>query len=345
MTDPRLEIRQVKEFSEIGGVQRAPGSGEDLLNVYWDNASGKFKYRVDSTVESAEREEGGDALVITLTDGTVFTVDLGALAWEDEATVDFPVTSVFGRTGDVVAEPGDYTAAQVTNAFDKTADDLDDIDEGVTNKHFTATDEANLDLNTAARHTHSNKPILDLITDAGGGVIPSTAEITAWNDYLQNYPEYMMDLIAGMIQNGGGLDISYNDGADTLTFTVDFSGLTTDDLPEGTTNLYASENAVESYTLYLDASSDVATRIASLVEGTDYPTGWVLSVDAGVNLVVAPDISKKLISISVFEIDTVERIAKPFSDAFSGYFQDGDDITIEGLDTLAVPLRIEILMR
>src|SRR5262249_14715108 len=31
-----------------------------------------------------------------------------------------PVTSVFGRTGAVVAVTGDYTAAQVTNAVDKT---------------------------------------------------------------------------------------------------------------------------------------------------------------------------------------------------------------------------------
>ena len=39
------------------------------------------------------------------------------------------VSSVFSRTGVVTAQNGDYTAAQVTNAFDKTADDTDDITE------------------------------------------------------------------------------------------------------------------------------------------------------------------------------------------------------------------------
>ena len=52
------------------------------------------------------------------------------------------VASVFGRTGVVTAQSGDYTAAQVTNAFDKTADDTDDITEGATNK-FATTAEKN----------------------------------------------------------------------------------------------------------------------------------------------------------------------------------------------------------
>ena len=55
------------------------------------------------------------------------------------------VDSVFGRTGAVSAQSGDYNASQITNAFDKTADDLDDITAGATNKHFTAADETKLD--------------------------------------------------------------------------------------------------------------------------------------------------------------------------------------------------------
>lgn len=59
-------------------------------------------------------------------------VDGGGLTWtlvDDGANtrvtitpaVAFPVTSVFGRTGAVVATSGDYTAAQVTNAADKSS--------------------------------------------------------------------------------------------------------------------------------------------------------------------------------------------------------------------------------
>jgi len=44
------------------------------------------------------------------------------------------VISVFGRTGAITSQNGDYTASQVTNAFDKVADDTDDIIEGIVNR-------------------------------------------------------------------------------------------------------------------------------------------------------------------------------------------------------------------
>ena len=47
------------------------------------------------------------------------------------------VDSFNARTGVVVPASGDYTAAQVTNAFDTSADDTDDIVEGATNKFAT----------------------------------------------------------------------------------------------------------------------------------------------------------------------------------------------------------------
>jgi hypothetical protein len=43
----------------------------------------------------------------------------------------FPVTSVFGRTGAVVATSGDYTAAQVTNAADKSSGSLQSFTAGL----------------------------------------------------------------------------------------------------------------------------------------------------------------------------------------------------------------------
>lgn len=54
------------------------------------------------------------------------------------------VTSVFGRTGAVLPVSGDYEASEVTNAFDKTVDDLDDLTEGTTNKHYTSTEKTKL---------------------------------------------------------------------------------------------------------------------------------------------------------------------------------------------------------
>lgn len=57
----------------------------------------------------------------TATDAQVLTADgAGSATWESVAGNS--VTSVFGRTGVVVAATGDYTAAQVTNAADTTTD-------------------------------------------------------------------------------------------------------------------------------------------------------------------------------------------------------------------------------
>jgi len=51
---------------------------------------------------------------------------------------------VFTRTGAVTAQSGDYTASQVTNAFDKTADDSDNVTQGTTNYFVNSTEKGNI---------------------------------------------------------------------------------------------------------------------------------------------------------------------------------------------------------
>ena len=47
------------------------------------------------------------------------------------------VSSVFGRVGDIAPAVGDYNASQITNAFDKSSDTSDGVPEGTTNLYFT----------------------------------------------------------------------------------------------------------------------------------------------------------------------------------------------------------------
>jgi len=54
------------------------------------------------------------------------------------------VSSVFGRTGAIVATSGDYEASEVTNAFDVTANTSDDLSEGLTNLFFTDAERSKL---------------------------------------------------------------------------------------------------------------------------------------------------------------------------------------------------------
>lgn len=99
------------------------------------------------------------------------------------------------------------------------------------------------------------------------------------------------------------------------------------------------------FTLLLAASSDVATRLVGLVEGTDYPTGWVLSVDSGVNLLITHTLTgRKCAFVNVWETNgSDEDLAEPFKTAYMQIKNNGITVKIVGLDTLAVALRIELI--
>lgn len=346
-----FDIRQIKQCFKIGGEFRSPDEREHGKRFTWDNDLGFFVYEDDIKLSTAARENASNRVEFTLSDGSKIYLSLGALAWANNVDTSSPVTSVFGRVGDVTAQSGDYTAEQVTNAFNKAVDDTDDLVEG-SNKFVSATQKSNIDSNTAARHTHTNKSVLDAITNAGGGVIPTALQISTWDSYSGTTDEQIQYVVSLLIQNGTGITWVYDDTNATLTPTVNLSSFTTDNLAEGAVNKYASTSSGGSsttmVTITLPASSDIATRIAGAVEGTDYPTGWTLAADSAVNLLITHTLSGRTVAhISIFEVSgTSSRLAKPFSDAYTGIVGDTDDdtILIEGLDTLAVPLRIEIFL-
>lgn len=100
------------------------------------------------------------------------------------------------------------------------------------------------------------------------------------------------------------------------------------------------------YTITLPASSSVAGRIAGAVETTDYPTGWTLSADSGVNLLVTHTLTgRKVSGVNVFEIDGAnERLLPPFSEAYSGILVNGLTVKIEGLAPTLLAIRVEIFV-
>lgn len=99
------------------------------------------------------------------------------------------------------------------------------------------------------------------------------------------------------------------------------------------------------YEVNLNASADVATRLSGLIEGTNYPAGWVLAADSAVNLLITHTLTgRKIADVKVWEIDGEnETLAKPFSDGYEQIVANGMTVKIVGLDTLAVALRIELI--
>ena len=339
-----MEIRQIKEFFQIDGTFRSPGSGEDGKLLSWSDALGLFVYVVNNCLSTATREDGTNRVEFTLLDGTKVYLSLGELAWLDSVTS--AVTSVFGRTGAVVATSGDYSADEVTNAFDVLANTLDDIIEGTTNKHFTSADETNLGLNTAARHSHTNKSILDLITDAGSGEIITDAERALWNSYTSANEDTIRTIVAAFIQDGTGINWVWDEPGETLTPTIDLSSFTTDNLAEGTVNKYAVGADSFVYTINLTSSSgNVGVRCAAAIETTDYPTGWVL--DAGSNpndIEITHNLERVIAAANVYYVDGTEQILLMANLGYTGLSApDTNTLVLKGLSTKAYPLIIQLI--
>ena len=263
-----LRLNQIKQFNIVGGVDRLPGVAEDGKVLQWDNTSEYFIYSDIAT---------GDVNVQS--DWDVANISSDAYI-KNKPTIPTTLIELGGTSDDIiegivnlfisVADQGKldgieaFAQLNVQSDWDQTdsgADDyiknkptiptdlsdltgtLDDITEGALNKHFTSTYKSNVDLNTAARHTHSNKTELDLITDAGSGLIVTDAERILWNSYVGAGTEFIQDTVAAFIQDGTGLNWTYDDTGNTLTGDVDMSVFTTTDLAEGI-NLYYTDTRV-----------------------------------------------------------------------------------------------------
>jgi len=99
------------------------------------------------------------------------------------------------------------------------------------------------------------------------------------------------------------------------------------------------------YTIDFTAQTTVAARVAAAVEGTDYPTGWVLAASDTTNLLITHNLTgRKIAAVSVFEIDGAnERLLVPFDAAYSGILANGLTVLIEGLAPTTLAIRIELI--
>lgn len=234
----------------------------------------------------------------------------------------------------------------IPSALSQLSGTLDDILDGDTNVHLTTTLRTNLNLNSTNRHSHSNKDQLDLIVDAGSGSIITAAERQAIVDMVSGNPEVIRDTVASFIQDTAVITWTHDDDNDTLTPEVVLDSFTTDDLLEGTTNLYPSNIQVKPFEdIYLPANATVSGRITGAIAGVDYPADWVLSVgESEYDILITHNWGRFIYGINVFSIDASgkERILVPFNSAYSGYVANNNSILIESLTEKLTPIRIVI---
>jgi hypothetical protein len=99
-----------------------------------------------------------------------------ANVWTVQGLTQGAVTSVFGRTGAVTAQSGDYSAAQVTNAVDKTA--ANTYGAGARQTFVPSTSSSGLRLTPAA--LPGSPQTGDLAVDVNDGNHPKVFDGTSW---------------------------------------------------------------------------------------------------------------------------------------------------------------------
>lgn len=108
------------DYSDLTGTPTLAANTTATAHQFftaYNSATGAFTKAQPSTTDLSDfPSQTGNAGLFLTTNGT-------ALSWGTPAGGGGGVTSIFGRTGIVTATTGDYSASQVTNAFDVTAAD------------------------------------------------------------------------------------------------------------------------------------------------------------------------------------------------------------------------------
>lgn len=97
--------------------------------------------------------------------------------------------------------------------------------------------------------------------------------------------------------------------------------------------------------LAIGNGEDIATRLVGLVEGTDYPTGWVL--DAGVDpkdLVINHGLGRDVCDVTIFSLESGTSKRKRINSlGYVGLFTtDADEFTIESVAQVSKELDIYV---
>lgn len=97
--------------------------------------------------------------------------------------------------------------------------------------------------------------------------------------------------------------------------------------------------------IYLPSEGSVTARIAAATEGTDYPTGWVLT--AGVNpndIVITHNLNKRMLVTTISSVSVLGERRLFDNAAFSGLLEiDKNNLQIEGLSTKPTDIVINLL--
>ena len=184
-------------------------------NLYFTNA------RADARISAADIGTLNNVTITSVQDNDALIYDSATSLWKNEPIPSAPVTSVFGRTGTVTAQTGDYTTSQVNEG---------------TNLYFT---DARADARIASASIGDLANVTITSVADNQALIYDSATSLWKNEALPSAPVDSVNGATGVVvlttsDIAEGTNLYYT----TTRFNTDFASKNTDDLTEGSTNLY-----------------------------------------------------------------------------------------------------------
>jgi hypothetical protein len=295
-----------------------------ITGIDYSNTTGIFSlttgYFIPTTAQSATWDTAYNRSITSaaVTGTTTKTLTLNkqdgstiTASWTDDNTN--LVTSVFGRTGAVVAQSGDYTTTQVTEGD---------------NLYFT----------TARART----AISLTVTGTSG---PATYSSTTG---ILNIPQYQGG-VTSFNTRTGAITLTSTDVTDALGFTPENVANKSNDTALGTSaTLYPTQNAVKTYVdsataggIILQGDWNAATNTPNITGTTQTGFAWRVSVAGNTNLGGITDWLVNDLAVKTatgwIKIDNTESVTSVFGRFGTVVAQSGDyntDLVTEGTTNL-----------
>ena len=254
------------------------GAGVDTA---YDDAAGTLTLTADLSEVTADLNERiDDQVAALLVDSNTSGIDISYDDANGQLTISSDLSEVVealqdnvqglfvGGTG--VTTAYDDASNALTLSIDFSEFNSDNIVEGSTNLFVT---NERIDDRVNALLTDATTSGIDISYDDAGNALTLSVDLTEIVESLQ-------DNVQGLFSGGTGITTAYDDAANTLSLSIDFSEFDTDNLTEGSTNLFFTDERAQ------DAVGGMLTgNTETLITATYDDT------NAKINLVVDNDLA------------------------------------------------------
>ena len=254
------------------------GAGVDTA---YDDAAGTLTLTADLSEVTADLNERiDDQVAALLVDSNTSGIDISYDDANGQLTISSDLSEVVealqdnvqglfvGGTG--VTTAYDDASNALTLSIDFSEFNSDNIVEGSTNLFVT---NERIDDRVNALLTDATTSGIDISYDDAGNSLTLSVDLTEIVESLQ-------DNVQGLFSGGTGITTTYDDAANTLSLSIDFSEFDTDNLTEGSTNLFFTDERAQ------DAVGGMLTgNTETLITATYDDT------NAKINLVVDNDLA------------------------------------------------------